>query len=128
MTKLSDDKFYNTYRSTAFMRLIRFCLERHLFDVALALHDRMLKEGFLAVHALSLRMAALNVVRKATNLKGIVPSLKTLLEKKAYDDQLRDDLQERTRPLPNGDFEAIRHGGLQRGYEALCSFDEGRIP
>ncbi|KAF8436800.1 hypothetical protein L210DRAFT_3647618 [Boletus edulis BED1] len=85
MTKLSDDKFYNTYRSTAFMRLIRFCLERHLFDVALALHDRMLKEGFLAVHALSLRMAALNVVRKATHLKGIVPSLKTLLEKKAYD-------------------------------------------
>ncbi|KAF8554679.1 hypothetical protein OG21DRAFT_1462133 [Imleria badia] len=85
MTKLSDDKLYNTYRSVAFMRLIRFCLERHLFDIALAIHDRMLKEGFLAVHALSLRMTALDVVRKATHLRLIVPPLQKLFEKKAYD-------------------------------------------
>ena len=85
MSKLSDDKFYNTYRSTAFMRLMRFCLERHLFDVALSLHDRMLKEGFLALYSLSLRMTALTVARQATNLKGILPPLKKLFEKKAYD-------------------------------------------
>ena len=85
MTKLSDAKFYNTYRSIAFTRLIRFCLERHLFDVALALHDRMLKEGFLAVHSLSLHMSALNVVRRTTNLGGVVLPLKSLFEKKAYD-------------------------------------------
>ena len=86
MTKLSDAKFYNTYRSVAFMRLIRFCLERHLFDIALALHNRMLKEGFLlAVHSLSLRITALNLVRQATHLPEIVPPLKTLFEKKAYD-------------------------------------------
>lgn len=85
MSKLSDAKFYNTYRSMAFMRLIRFCLERHLFDVALALYDHMLKEGFLAVHSLSLRMTALNIARKATNLREIVPPLKKLFENKAYD-------------------------------------------
>ncbi|KAI9460395.1 hypothetical protein HD554DRAFT_2196995 [Boletus coccyginus] len=85
MTKLSDAKFYNTYRSVAFMRLIRFCLERHLFDVALALHDRMLKEGFLAVSPISLRMTALNFARKATNIREIVSPLKKLFEKEAYD-------------------------------------------
>ena len=85
MTRLSDDKFHNTYRSMAFMRLIRFCLERHLFDVALALHHRMLKEGFLAVHALSLRVTALKIVQQATTSGQIVPPLKKLFEKKAYD-------------------------------------------
>ena len=85
MTKLSDDTFYNTYRSIAFMRLIRFCLERHLFNVALALHDRMRKEGFLVVHALSLRVIALDIVRRATNQKEILPPLKKLFEKSAYD-------------------------------------------
>ncbi|KAG9316972.1 hypothetical protein JVU11DRAFT_1152 [Chiua virens] len=85
MAKLSDSEFYNTYRSTAFMRLIRFCLERQLFDVALVLHDRMLKEGFIVVHSLSLRMAALDIVRKAKRLKDIAPRLQSLFEKKAYD-------------------------------------------
>lgn len=85
MSKLSDAKYYNTYRSIAFMRLIRFCLERHLFNAALALYNRMLKEGFLAVNSLSLRMTALNIVHRATNLREIVPPLKKLFEKKAYD-------------------------------------------
>ncbi|KAH0835506.1 hypothetical protein J3R83DRAFT_9183 [Lanmaoa asiatica] len=85
MSKLSDAKFHNTYRSVALMRLIRFCLERHLFDVALALYDRMLKEGFLAVYSLSLRMTALNIVQQAKSLEETLPPLKKLFEKEAYD-------------------------------------------
>lgn len=85
MAKLSDNKFYNTYRSMAFMRLIRFCLERHLFDVALALYDRMLGEGFLAVHSLSLRMTALKIVQQATMPREVASQLKKLFEKMPYD-------------------------------------------
>ncbi|KAH0839477.1 hypothetical protein J3R83DRAFT_289 [Lanmaoa asiatica] len=85
MSKLSDAKFHNTYRSVAFMRLVRFCLERHLFDVALALYDRMLKEGFLAVYSLSLRMTALNIVQQAKSLGETLPPLKKLFEQEAYD-------------------------------------------
>lgn len=85
MTKLSDGTFDNTYRAMAFMRLVRFALERHLFDVALALYDRMLKEGFLAVHPLSLRMTALKIAQQAANPKDIIPPLRKLFEEKAYD-------------------------------------------
>ncbi|KAG8218178.1 hypothetical protein J3R82DRAFT_3733 [Butyriboletus roseoflavus] len=85
MFRLSDAKFYNTYRSMAFMRLIRFCLERHLFNVALALYNRMLQEGFLVVYSLSLRMTALNIVHQANNLREVVSPLKKHFENKAYD-------------------------------------------
>ena len=85
MTKLSDAKFYNTYRAMAFMRVIRFSLERHLFELAIALYDRMLKEGLLAVHSLSLRMAALKIAQKMTKFTETVSTLKELFENRAYD-------------------------------------------
>ncbi|KIK82219.1 hypothetical protein PAXRUDRAFT_724419 [Paxillus rubicundulus Ve08.2h10] len=83
--KLSDAKFYNTYRSVAFTRSIRFCLERHLFDVAIALHDRMLQEGFVAVNTLRLRLTALKIVKHSTKFMEIVAPLKEVFEDQAYD-------------------------------------------
>ncbi|KAF9224541.1 hypothetical protein BS17DRAFT_780019 [Gyrodon lividus] len=85
MGKLSDAKFYNTYRSVAFMRSIRFCLERHLFDVAIALYDRMLQEGFVAVYSICLRMTALKTVEHSTKLRETVAPLKEIFADQAYD-------------------------------------------
>ncbi|KAF9233353.1 hypothetical protein BU15DRAFT_66662 [Melanogaster broomeanus] len=85
MDKLSEAKFYNTYRSTAFMRSIRFCLERHTFGVAIALYDEMLHEGFIAVYSLCIRMTALKIVEHSTKLRETVDPLKEIFADRAYD-------------------------------------------
>ncbi|KAF8839388.1 hypothetical protein BDN67DRAFT_1012373 [Paxillus ammoniavirescens] len=61
-------------------RSLRFCLGRHLFDVAIALYDGMLQEGLVAVNAICLRMTALKVVEHSTKLRETVVSLKEVFE------------------------------------------------
>ncbi|KIJ58841.1 hypothetical protein HYDPIDRAFT_101886 [Hydnomerulius pinastri MD-312] len=85
MGKLSVNKYYNTYRAVAFTRSIRFCLERHHFNVAIGLYDRMLREGFITQSSIRLTLSALKIVEPSTKLRETVAPLKEIFAEEAYD-------------------------------------------
>ncbi|KAH7881869.1 hypothetical protein F5I97DRAFT_1914757 [Phlebopus sp. FC_14] len=84
LDRISDEKFYNTYRAVAFTRLIRFALQRRLFGVGVAVYDRMLHEGFLPISSIRVRMEALKIVDRSTEVWDSLPPLKKLFSEKAY--------------------------------------------
>lgn len=85
MSKLSSDQFYTPYRWVAFTRLIRFALARQLFSVAIALYDRMLKEGFVPLSPLRARFAALKLVHSSMKLEDVTESLGHVFLDENYD-------------------------------------------
>ncbi|KAL4071362.1 hypothetical protein V8B97DRAFT_1962911 [Scleroderma yunnanense] len=87
MSRISANKFYNSYRWVAFTRLIRFALSRQLYSVAIALYNRLLNEGFAPLSSIRARITALKVVDSSKNIQDALVPLRDLFTDGAYDNQ-----------------------------------------
>ncbi|KAH7907123.1 hypothetical protein BJ138DRAFT_1160869 [Hygrophoropsis aurantiaca] len=82
--RLLSRKFNTSYRATAFSRVISLLLQKHLFDSATSLYNRMVLEGFVPPNTIRVRIQAVSIVQCGLDEKNI-QALKALFKDTVFE-------------------------------------------